>query len=107
MQPELAEGARLFAEAKWWHAHEAWEEVWRRQPEGSECRALIQLAAALVQARRRKAGGALGILERALPHLRGDFRQTGERLQAMLREGRFPDLVLAAAPGLLHGVVPE
>lgn len=107
MHPDLAEGTRLFAEAKWWHAHEAWERAWLEGPDRADCRALIQLAAALVQTRRRNARGALGILERALPHLAGDFRRTAERLQAMLREGRYPDLVLAAAPGLLQGVVPE
>lgn len=107
MDPELAEGTRLFAEAKWWHAHEAWEEAWRRDPGRAECRALIQLAAALVQTRRGNARGALGILERALPHLPDGFRHTAQRLQAMLRRGRFPDLVLASAPGLRHGEVPE
>lgn len=110
MDPELAEGVRLFAEAKWWHAHEAWEGVWLQRPdspEGRACRALIQLAAALVQTRRGNARGALGLLERALPHLPDGFRDTAARLQARLRAGRCPDLVLASAPGLMRGVLPE
>lgn len=110
MHPEMAEGVRLFAEAKWWHAHEAWEQVWLQRPdtpEGRSCRALIQLAAALVQTRRRNARGALGLLERALPHLPPGFAATAERLDHVLRQGRIPDLVLAAAPGLAQGVLPE
>ncbi|MEX2382583.1 MAG: DUF309 domain-containing protein [Opitutales bacterium] len=28
---DLHEGVRLFNEGKFWHAHEAWEQVWRRK----------------------------------------------------------------------------
>jgi predicted metal-dependent hydrolase len=41
-------GIHLFNERKFWHAHEAWEQVWRRHPEDS-ClfiQGLIQMAAA-------------------------------------------------------------
>ncbi len=41
-------GIRLFNEGKFWHAHEAWEQVWRRHPEDSRLfiQGLIQMAAA-------------------------------------------------------------
>lgn len=45
---EYEEGWRLFNERLFWHAHEAWENVWKRRPEESRIffQGLIQLAAA-------------------------------------------------------------
>lgn len=55
-EPELSgddwrdyeEGWRLFNERQFWHAHEAWENVWKRRPEESRVffQGIIQLAAA-------------------------------------------------------------
>jgi len=46
---DLGRGAALFNAGHYWHAHEAWEEVWRRH-RGSDAhvffKGLIQLAAA-------------------------------------------------------------
>jgi len=59
----LREGVELFNAGRYWHAHEAWEQVWLEMPEGRRgdaeiiLRALIQLAAALhLQAAGRKEG---------------------------------------------------
>lgn len=45
---EYEEGWRLFNERMFWHAHEAWENVWTRRPEESRIffQGIIQLAAA-------------------------------------------------------------
>ena len=45
---EFSHGVSLFNEGKFWHAHEAWEEVWRRHEEDERLffQGLIQLAAA-------------------------------------------------------------
>ncbi len=55
-EPELSdeewedyeEGWRLFNSGEFWHAHEAWENVWKRRPEESRIffQGIIQLAAA-------------------------------------------------------------
>lgn len=55
-EPELSvrdwrdyqEGWRLFNEREFWHAHESWENVWKRHPEESRIffQGIIQLAAA-------------------------------------------------------------
>ena len=45
---DYQEGWRLFNEREFWHAHEAWESVWKRRDEESRIffQGIIQLAAA-------------------------------------------------------------
>lgn len=45
---EFEHGVNLFNEKKFWHAHEAWENVWKRHEEDERLffQGLIQLAAA-------------------------------------------------------------
>jgi hypothetical protein len=45
---DFKRGIRLFNEGRFWHAHEAWEQVWRRHPEDGRLfiQGLIQMAAA-------------------------------------------------------------
>ncbi len=45
---DYEEGWRLFNERQFWHAHEAWENVWKRRPEESRIffQGIVQLAAA-------------------------------------------------------------
>ena len=45
---EFNRGIELFNSGKFWHAHEAWEQVWRRHHEGGRLfiQGLIQMAAA-------------------------------------------------------------
>jgi len=65
-------GIELFNAGKFWHAHEAWEQVWRRHHEDSRLfiQGLIQMAAAfhlLFDKKRYK--GALSNLNKALSRL--------------------------------------
>lgn len=64
-------GIRLFNQARFWEAHEAWEAVWLRHPEDGRffIQGLIQLAAAYHQLRRRIFRGFLIHLRRARERL--------------------------------------
>ncbi len=64
-------GIRLFNQARFWEAHEAWESVWLRHPEDGRffIQGLIQLAAAYHQLRRRIYRGFLIHLRRARERL--------------------------------------
>lgn len=60
----LEAGATLFDEAKFWHAHEAWEDLWndlkRRDASPHEIllvQGLIQTAALLLHHQRKNTGG--------------------------------------------------
>jgi len=50
----FAAGIALFNEGKYWHAHEAWEEIWKEHPEDGRIffQGLIQLAAGFHQLNR-------------------------------------------------------
>ncbi len=64
-------GVLLYRKGFYWHAHEAWEEVWREanEPYRSFLKGLIQTAAALIQCDRGKWKGALNLLERVQRYL--------------------------------------
>ena len=64
-------GVRLFNQARFWEAHEAWEAVWLRHPEDGRffIQGLIQLAAAYHQLRRKIYRGFLIHLRRAQERL--------------------------------------
>lgn len=64
-------GIRLFNQARFWEAHEAWEAVWLRHPEDGRffIQGLIQAAAAYHQLRRRIYRGFLIHLRRAQERL--------------------------------------
>ena len=74
----VAEGARLFNEARYWHAHEAWEEGWHalraaeRPRTAAFLQGLILATAALENLRRGKADGFRRQLAQGLHHLRGN-----------------------------------
>ena len=66
-------GIQLFNAGKFWHAHEAWEQVWRRHHEESRLfiQGLIQMAAAFhLMIEKRRLAGALSNFEKALTRLR-------------------------------------
>ena len=74
-----AEHARLFREAlalfngvRYWHAHEAWETLWRAAPDGDRdfYQGLIQVAAGLLHLQRRNARGARNKLREGIEKLR-------------------------------------
>ncbi len=77
LDPERAEetfrrGVALFNGVRYWHAHEAWEELWRAAPEEDRdfYQGLIQLAAGLLHLQRRNARGARNKLREGLEKLR-------------------------------------
>ncbi len=65
---EFLHGVNLFNEGKFWHAHEAWEEVWRRHTEDERLffQGLIQLAAAYHHLTLKKShGGCVNNLQKS------------------------------------------
>lgn len=71
MATDLDAGVDLFNAAAFWHAHEAWEHVWRQSPEprASLYKGLIQAAAALVHWQRGNRTGLVRNWEKARPRL--------------------------------------
>ena len=70
---EFAHGVELFNDCKFWHAHEAWEQVWKRHHEDSRMflQGLILMAAALhTLVEKRRYTGTLNNFEKALPRLK-------------------------------------
>ena len=75
-----AEHARLFRQAaalfngvRYWHAHEAWETLWRAAPDEDRdfYKGLIQVAAGLLHLQRRNLRGARNKLREGLEKLYG------------------------------------
>jgi hypothetical protein len=66
------EGVALFNGVRYWHAHEAWETVWRAAPEEERefYQGLIQVAAGLLHLQRRNRRGATNKLREGLAKLR-------------------------------------
>lgn len=65
---EYARGWYLFNERKFWHAHEAWENVWRRHTKENKVffQAIIQLAAAYhLLLEKKRYGGMMRNFEKA------------------------------------------
>jgi predicted metal-dependent hydrolase len=100
------EGVALFNGARYWHAHEAWETLWRSVPDEERpfYQGLIQVAAGLLHLQRRNARGARNKLAEGLaklrpyePSHRGIFvnELIGEatRILAALDDGRLPYLI--------------
>jgi predicted metal-dependent hydrolase len=67
------EGVALFNGIRYWHAHEAWETVWRAAPDEERdfYQGLIQVAAGLLHLQRRNARGARNKLSEGADRLRG------------------------------------
>lgn len=67
------EGVSLFNGARYWHAHEAWETIWRaaEDPERDFYQGLIQMAAGLLHLQRRNPRGARNKLGEGIAKLRG------------------------------------
>jgi uncharacterized protein len=65
------EGVALFNGVRYWHAHEAWETVWRAAPEDERdfYQGLIQVAAGLLHLQRRNLRGARAKLSEGLARL--------------------------------------
>lgn len=77
LDPEHADetfrrGVALFNGVRYWHAHEAWEELWRAAPDEERdfYQGLILLAAGLLHLQRRNARGARNKLREGIERLR-------------------------------------
>ena len=100
------QGVALFNGARYWHAHEAWETLWRAAPDEDRdfYQGLIQVAAGLLHLQRRNLRGARIKLEQGrdklrpyLPAHRGIFVNEllgqGVRVLEALNEGALPYLI--------------
>jgi predicted metal-dependent hydrolase len=113
----FAEGVALFNGVRYWHAHEAWETLWRAAPDEERdfYQGLIQIAAGLLHLQRRNARGArnklaegISRLKQYLPSHRGIFvNELVRRAQGILDElerGHLPYLI---SPVIRHIEVHE
>ena len=68
----FGEGVALFNGHHYWHAHEAWETLWRAAPDRERdfYQGLIQVAAGLLHLERRNVRGAANKLSEGLARLR-------------------------------------
>ena len=99
-------GVALFNGVRYWHAHEAWETLWRAAPDDDRdfYQGLIQVAAGLLHLQRRNMRGAKNKLSEGIERLRpyqpaprGVFVQEligeGMRMVADLESGYLPYLI--------------
>jgi hypothetical protein len=65
------EGVALFNGARYWHAHEAWETLWRAAPDEERdfYQGLIKLAAGFLHLSRRNRRGARNKLAEGVAHM--------------------------------------
>ena len=102
----FAEGVALFNGVRYWHAHEAWETLWRAAPDEDRdfYQGLIQVAAGLLHLKRRNLRGARNKLREGIARLRpyqpayhGVFvnELTGQAMRLLneLNEGHLPYLI--------------
>lgn len=102
----FAEGVALFNGVRYWHAHEAWETLWRAAPDEDRnfYQGLIQIAAGLLHLQRRNLRGARNKLAEGLVKLRpyepahhgifvNELIGQGTRLLGELNEGHLPYLI--------------
>ena len=99
-------GVALFNGVRYWHAHEAWETLWRAAPDDERdfYQGLIQLAAGLLHVQRRNLRGARNKLAEGLEKLRryqpkhhgiviNELVGRGERILDQLEAGTIPYLI--------------
>jgi predicted metal-dependent hydrolase len=100
------EGVALFNGVRYWHAHEAWETIWRAAPDDERefYQGLIQVAAGLLHLQRRNLRGATNKLTEGVAKLRryepahhgifvNELIGQATRLLADLDEGYLPYLI--------------
>jgi hypothetical protein len=99
-------GVALFNGVRYWHAHEAWETLWRAAPDEERdfYQGLIQLAAGLLHLQRRNLRGARNKLREGVDKLRGylpthsgilttELVRRAERILEDLDAGHVPYLI--------------
>lgn len=102
----LRRGVALFNGVRYWHAHEAWETLWRAADEADRdfYQGLIQVAAGLLHLQRRNLRGARNKLAEGLDRLRpyqpahngifvNELIGEGRRILADLERGHLPYLI--------------
>lgn len=102
----FGEGAAHFNGVRYWHAHEAWETLWRAAPDEERdfYQGLIQVAAGLLHLQRRNPRGARNKLTEGLARLRpyqpahhgifvNELSGQATRLLGDLNEGHLPYLI--------------
>jgi hypothetical protein len=102
----LHRGVALFNGLRYWHAHEAWETLWRAADEKDRdfYQGLIMVAAGLLHLQRRNARGARNKLSEGLAKLKryeptyrdlvlNELVARGELILADLNEGLLPYLI--------------
>ena len=100
------EGVALFNGVRYWHAHEAWETVWRAAPDEDRdfYQGLIQVAAGLLHLQRRNLRGARNKIGEGIDKLRAyepayhgifvnELIGQGTRLMDDLNAGHLPYLI--------------
>jgi hypothetical protein len=125
LDPDEAErlmrrGVALFNGVRYWHAHEAWETLWRAAEEEDRdlYQGLIQVAAGLLHLQRRNARGArsklregLERLERYQPMYRGilvsELVDKCRRVLADLDDGHLPYLIPPVLKFVPHQAEPD
>jgi hypothetical protein len=109
-------GVALFNGVRYWHAHEAWETLWRAAPDEERdfYQGLIMVAAGLLHLQRRNLRGArnklsdgVARLRPYMPTHRGIFVDEvvvrAERILDELNDGRLPYLI----PPVIRFVDPD
>ncbi len=102
----LHRGVALFNGMRYWHAHEAWETLWRAADEDDRdfYQGLIQVAAGLLHLQRRNIRGARNKLGEGLEKLRpfqpahrgifvNELVSKGDRILDELQAGQVPYLI--------------
>ena len=100
------EGVALFNGARYWHAHEAWETLWRAAPDEERdfYQGLIKLAAGFLHLSRRNRRGARNKLAEGIAHLQpygpvhsgigvGELVNRAKEVLADLDSGAIPYLI--------------
>jgi hypothetical protein len=100
-------GVALFNGVRYWHAHEAWEVLWRAAPdeERNFYQGLIQVAAGLLHLQRRNARGARNLLSQALDKLR-KFQPTHRGIFVNELVGRGEGILEELESGFLPYLIP-
>ncbi|HEX5579276.1 MAG TPA: DUF309 domain-containing protein, partial [Candidatus Limnocylindria bacterium] len=96
----------LFNEVRYWHAHEAWETLWRAAPDDERdfYQGLIQLAAGLLHLQRRNRRGARNKLTEGVAKLKPyqpahrdifitELTRRAERILEDIDAGQLPYLI--------------
>jgi hypothetical protein len=109
-------GVALFNGVRYWHAHEAWETLWRAAPDEERdfYQGLIMIAAGLLHLQRRNLRGARNKLAEGvarlrpyMPTYRGIFVDEvvvrAERILVELNDGRLPYLI----PPVIRVIEPD